>query len=122
MSSVLAVDFGGTKTTIARVDRGGRVRDRRKMPAARTLEESVGQVADNLGDVSAVGLIVPGIYTPSTGSAWCPNLWGTEDVPSLSMPTGTRTRSRSRVSSAANFAAVAALSVLARHASASPGP
>jgi glucokinase len=80
---VLAADLGGTKTTLARVDERGAVRDRRKMPAARTLEGSVEQIAAAASEVAAVGIIVPGIYTAATGSAWCPNLWGADEVPLL---------------------------------------
>ena len=81
MKSVLAVDFGGTKTTIARVDEQGVVRDRQRTPAARALGDSVDQVARRAGDTAAVGIIVPGIYAAATGHAWCPNLWGPDEVP-----------------------------------------
>lgn len=83
MTSVLAVDLGGTKTAVARVDATGAIRDRRKLPAARTLDASVAQIADAIGDAAAVGIVVPGIYTPETGAAWCPNLWGIDEVPLL---------------------------------------
>jgi glucokinase len=81
---VLAVDFGGTKTTIACIDDRGDVRERVKIPAARVVDESVEQVVATLRDldgVGAIGVIVPGIYDRSTGRAWCPNLWGSDEVP-----------------------------------------
>jgi glucokinase len=81
---VLAVDFGGTKTTIALIDDRGAIRERVKMPAARTVAESVEQVARTIeqrGAPSAAGVIVPGIFSPATGRAWCPNLWGPDEVP-----------------------------------------
>jgi glucokinase len=81
--TVLAVDFGGTKTGLALVDAAGALRERRKLPAARTVESSADQVADAAGDAAAIGIIVPGIYTPATGRAWCPNLWGREQQPLL---------------------------------------
>jgi glucokinase len=81
---VLAVDFGGTKTALAHVDRAGVVHDRRTLPAARTLGGSVEQVAEAAGGIDAVGVIVPGIFDPATGEAWCPNLWGPDHVPLLS--------------------------------------
>jgi glucokinase len=82
--SVLAVDLGGTKTTVAVVSAEGVLGARRKLPAVHTLSESVDQIAAAVtADVSAVGVIVPGIYTPSTGTAWCPNLWGRDEVPLL---------------------------------------
>jgi glucokinase len=84
VTDVLAVDLGGTKTALARVDGHGAVRGRARLPAARTLEGSVDQIAAAAGDAAAVGIIVPGIYTAATGGAWCPNLWGTDEVPLLS--------------------------------------
>lgn len=83
MMRVLAVDFGGTKTTIARVDREGRIHDRQKVPASRTVDASVAQIEAAVGTAPAIGIIIPGIYTASTGQAWCPNLWGTGEVPLL---------------------------------------
>jgi len=91
MTVVLAADLGGTKTSLALVDEEGRIRARTKAPAARTLEGSVEQIAGAAASARAesagfagpmsVGVIVPGIYTPGTGRAWCPNLWGADDVP-----------------------------------------
>jgi glucokinase len=81
---VLAVDLGGTKTAIARVDEHGDVRDRLTLPAARTLDATAAQIigaAGAAGPCDAVGVIVPGIYNPKTGGAWCPNLWGRDEVP-----------------------------------------
>lgn len=86
MRTVLAVDFGGTKTALARVSEEGTLVDRRELPAARSLDESVEQVAGACsGDtpVAAVGTVVPGIFAPDTGRAWCPNLWGPDEVPLL---------------------------------------
>lgn len=80
MPTVLAVDLGGTKTAIAHVDDHGAIGDRRTLAASRSLDESVEQIAAACHAVKAVGVIVPGIYTPSTGRAWCPNLWGMDEV------------------------------------------
>lgn len=84
MSHVLAVDLGGTKTTLARIDASGSVAERQKLPAAHALDHAVERIARAVADARAIGVIVPGIYTPSTGQAWCPNLWGTAEVPLLS--------------------------------------
>jgi glucokinase len=83
MSSVLAIDLGGTKTALAFVDRTGRVTGKEKLPAGRTLDGSIKQMAGYLSgaQVESVGIIVPGIYDSSTGEAWAPNLWGVERVP-----------------------------------------
>jgi glucokinase len=83
VTRVLAVDLGGTKTATALVDRDGVMESRRKFAAAHTLEGSVDQIASAADGAAAIGVIVPGIYTPTTGRAWCPNLWGTDEVPLL---------------------------------------
>lgn len=81
VTDVLAVDFGGTKTAIARVDAEGTARSVQSLPAAYRLEDSVAQIVDHLSDAAAVGIIIPGIYDSATGHAWCPNLWGADEVP-----------------------------------------
>jgi glucokinase len=83
MSSVLAVDLGGTKTAMAFVDREGRAAEKCRVPASRTLDGTVAQLAEYLhgGNAAAAGIIVPGIYDGRTGMAWAPNLWGADSVP-----------------------------------------
>lgn len=84
MRQVLAVDLGGTKTATALVAEGGVIAQRRKEPAAKSIEASVAQIvaAAACGEgVGAVGVIVPGIYDARTGNAWCPNLWGRDEAP-----------------------------------------
>jgi glucokinase len=81
MPTVLGVDLGGTKTAIARVGADGAMYERDTRPAARSVEESARQIAAGCAGVDAVGIVVPGIYTPDTGLAWCPNLWGARQVP-----------------------------------------
>jgi glucokinase len=82
MSRVLAVDFGGTKTATALVDHAGDLSEARKQPAAHSFQASVDQIAACYsGGAQAVGVIVPGIYDPSTGKAWAPNMWGRDFHP-----------------------------------------
>jgi glucokinase len=82
MSEVLAVDLGGTKTAIALVDDSGRISQKRKLPAASAFEATIEQItAECPRSISAAGVIVPGIYDPTTGQAWAPNLWGREFHP-----------------------------------------
>jgi glucokinase len=89
VTTVLAVDLGGTKASFARVGSNGTVLDHQKTPAARPFEASIDQIAEacavaqSRGPLSAIGVIVPGIFSPATGRAWCPNLWGLEEVPLL---------------------------------------
>jgi glucokinase len=81
MATVLAVDLGGTKTAIALVDENGGLHDCRRMAASPSLEETVARIADASPGASTAGVIVPGIYDPRSERAWCPNLWGTDEVP-----------------------------------------
>jgi len=87
MNSVIAVDLGGTKLSAAVVDETGRVIERARHPVkAADFRASIQQIADLIHGLmsqpqTSVGLIVPGIYFPSTGNAWAPNLWGHEQVP-----------------------------------------
>jgi glucokinase len=76
----LAVDLGGTKTSIAVVGRSGRISTKQKIPAAPNFEASIEQIAAPDG-IAAAGIIVPGIYDPPTGGAWAPNLWGNQFYP-----------------------------------------
>ncbi|HPT28526.1 MAG TPA: ROK family protein [Bryobacteraceae bacterium] len=85
MKHVLAVDIGGTKTATAWVDEEGEITHKRKRRSGASLEESVTAIREALTDgdgaPAAVGVIVPGIFDSRTGTAWCPNLWGREQVP-----------------------------------------
>lgn len=86
MSHVLAVDLGGTKTSIALVDDAGNITEKVKLPAAHNFESTVNQILarwDRLENrpIIGVGIIVPGIYDPATGNTWAPNLWGPEFHP-----------------------------------------
>lgn len=80
MSRVLAVDLGGTKAALGRVDEDGRVHGRRRTAAPASLDDTVACIAEDAIGVDAVGVIVPGLCTPD-GRAWCPNLWGDVHVP-----------------------------------------
>jgi len=89
---VVAIDLGGTKAAFAVIDSDGRVRARTKRAshegaAAMSHEALAGSAADAVraagldwADVRAAGVVVPGIYNPTTGRAWAPNLWGRDEV------------------------------------------
>ena len=87
-ASVLALDLGGTKISAAVVAPDGRILHRAKVPVDKTsVAASLDQIAGLARAVAATfpveaaGLIVPGIYSPGTGRAWAPNLWGWEEIP-----------------------------------------
>ena len=89
----LAIDLGGTKASFAVVDSSGAIRSRLKRPSRpggsaispddllASGERTLHAAAVQWGDLAALGVIVPGVYDPSTGLAWAPNLWGPEEVP-----------------------------------------
>jgi glucokinase len=85
MSRVIAVDLGGTKLSAAVVDETGHIEQRLQRPVqAEDFAASVRQIASAIQQFNLqtpVGLIVPGIYSPETGNAWAPNLWGHNHVP-----------------------------------------
>jgi glucokinase len=83
MRRVLAVDLGGTKISAAVVDETGAVQSRVKVPTPQrgVVEQIVGVASGLGGDVSAAGIIVPGIYYPGTGDVWAPNVLGGDRFP-----------------------------------------
>jgi glucokinase len=90
--TVLAIDLGGTKASFAVIDADGAVRARTKRPShedgvalsaemvAATAADTVRAAGLRWTDVRGAGVVVPGIYDPSTGRAWAPNLWGRDEV------------------------------------------
>jgi len=83
MQTVLAVDLGGTKTAIATVARDGSTLEYRKLAAMPSMDETIETIAAATQSVSAVGIVVPGIFNGATGGVWCPNLFGRDEVPML---------------------------------------
>jgi glucokinase len=89
----LAIDLGGTKASFALVDSSGAVRSRLKRSSrpggvaitpddlVASADEALRSAAVRWQDVSALGVIVPGVYDPATGLVWAPNLWGPDAVP-----------------------------------------
>lgn len=90
---VLAFDIGGTKLGTALIDANGAVHAARKTPVdGASLQATVEQVFTEAtfvlkeagvswNEIPGAGVIVPGIFNHSAGTAWAPNLWGDEDVP-----------------------------------------
>jgi glucokinase len=83
MQVVLAVDLGGTKSAIATVARDGATMEYRKVPAITSMDETIETIAMAARSVSAIGIVVPGIFNAATGGVWCPNLFGRDEVPML---------------------------------------
>lgn len=88
--SVLALDLGGTKVAGAVVSRQGDVLHRMSAPLEGRRGADVGGLVTRMavelsgragGRVEGAGVAVPGIYHPSTGTVWAPNIGGWEDYP-----------------------------------------
>jgi glucokinase len=89
----LAIDFGGTKVSLAVVDAEGRVLARTRRPShengaalafdalAAAANETLRAAGLGWTRLRGIGVVVPGIYVPATGRAWAPNLWGRDEVP-----------------------------------------
>ena len=92
-SPVLAIDLGGTKASLAVVAPDGTVLARARRPSreagralsfeaiAEAAEETVLAAGLEWDAIDAAGVVVPGIFTPQSGRAWAPNLWGPDEVP-----------------------------------------
>jgi glucokinase len=87
------VDVGGTKISAAIVDSNGTALSRIKLSseqqdAAKSIAQvagiahrAVAQSSLSWHDISAVGVVVPGIYYAATGQVWAPNLPGWDHIP-----------------------------------------
>lgn len=91
--AVIGIDLGGTKLAAAAFAEDGDVLSRVVKPLEGRQGRDVGQLiadtASQLVDdctelesqVEAAGVSVPGIYYPSSGNVWAPNIPGWEDYP-----------------------------------------
>lgn len=91
MRYVLAIDLGGTKCSVATVDRNGRIVSRRTVPVDLGSRsgpvQQIVQLAKDLADGKkpkdvfvAAAVAVPGLVRPN-GTVWAPNLPGWERMP-----------------------------------------
>ena len=87
------MDVGGTKIAASIVDSSGRAGLKVKISTEQhDTARSIAQVAEiahrvalesgiSWRDISAIGVIVPGIYYTATGQVWAPNLPGWDHIP-----------------------------------------
>jgi len=89
---VIGVDLGGSKLSAALIKSDGTLEHKEKVDCAKKRGTEVGSlilqqigrllnITDN--DVSAVGICVPGISNPQTGTVWAPNVPGWDEYPLL---------------------------------------
>lgn len=88
--SLLAVDLGGTKLALALINTNGEIETKSTVSLSGRTGELVGELIAseivpflNTGKVEAIGMAVPGIYTPSNGTVWAPNIAGWDKYPLL---------------------------------------
>lgn len=83
----LGIDVGGTKVCFALFDGEGQMLEKHITMLDGRAGDEVGELivenahkmnADNL-TLDAIGICIPGIYHPDTGSVWAPNISGWED-------------------------------------------
>jgi glucokinase len=89
----VGVDVGGTKIAAAVIDPSGGIRSKIKLATEKQdCNRSIAQVAEAARDavaaapvswdqICAVGVVIPGIYYPSSGNVWAPNLPGWDHLP-----------------------------------------
>lgn len=88
--SLLAVDLGGTKLAVALFSEAGAIKSKNTISLNGRSGKLVGELICNEisalianGDINAVGVAVPGIYSKSTGKVWAPNIAGWSEYPLL---------------------------------------
>ncbi len=91
--SLLGIDLGGTKLAIALFSDSGNIVSRETAALAGRKGPEVGKMitdlvsrflADPLPDpITAIGVSVPGIYRPASGTVWAPNIPDWDDYPLL---------------------------------------
>jgi glucokinase len=93
--ALLGIDLGGTKLAIAIFDNKGDILQKETIALGKRMGSHVGllitdqirkfiQKGKSEGNViDSIGISVPGISHPSTGTAWVPNIAGWDDYPLL---------------------------------------
>jgi glucokinase len=93
--ALLGIDLGGTKLAIAVFSNDGELLHKETVALGKRSGSDVGQLiteqavkfiqqGKNGGDnINSIGISVPGIAHPGTGTAWVPNIPGWEDYPLL---------------------------------------
>ncbi len=91
--AVIGVDLGGTKLAVASFDRSGSMLDKKVTALQNRTGKDVGQLIvseidrmikrmrSTAGDVTGIGICVPGIYHAGRGSVWAPNIPEWENYP-----------------------------------------
>ncbi len=93
--AVLGIDLGGTKLTSALFNEDGRILVKESVSIGECQGPDVGELikehisafvntsGTSNGDISAIGIAIPGISHIKTGRVWAPNIPGWDDYPLL---------------------------------------
>jgi len=87
--ALLGIDLGGTKLALALFDEKGKLLYKESRPLEKRAGAEVGELLVNCfieitklqlkGAINSIGISVPGIYRPKTGTVWAPNIPGWND-------------------------------------------
>lgn len=91
--ALLGIDIGGTKMAMAIFDEQGKIVFRETFLWSQFKDMAIGDIIsfkskaflDNkeFGEITGVGICVPGIYRMQSGTVWAPNIPGWDDYPLL---------------------------------------
>jgi glucokinase len=91
---LLGIDLGGTKLALALFDETGKILYKKNLPLENRKGKEVGELivksiielrdSKIYGEISSIGISVPGIYRINTGTVWAPNIPGWDDYALLS--------------------------------------
>ena len=86
--SLLAIDLGGTKLSLALFSEDGGIKLKETVALNGRTGDSVGELITqelipflNIGSIKAIGVAVPGISSKKTGTVWAPNIPGWTEYP-----------------------------------------
>jgi glucokinase len=87
--SVLGIDLGGTKLSLAVFSNEGKILNKDFFTLDKRIGKEVGALISQsikryVGEVTAIGISIPGISRAKSGTVWAPNIPGWDDYPLLS--------------------------------------
>lgn len=88
--ALLSLDLGGTKLATALFSESGEIKTKHTLALKGSSGKLVGEMITNeikqfldTGVIESIGVAVPGIYSPKTGTVWAPNIPGWDNYPLL---------------------------------------
>jgi glucokinase len=86
--SVLGIDLGGTKLSLAVFSNEGKILNKDFFTLDKRIGKEVGALISQsikryVGEVTSIGISIPGISRAKSGTVWAPNIPGWDDYPLL---------------------------------------